>query len=265
MSEYKIQYLHHRNRDDNESLYSRRLAGYCEIIFLQQGTGETEIDGRVYIIKNGDIVVINSSTRHSDIYRSCEGALNYYVVGISDVLRMIEDNENPVVNIYQQENLHRLFQILEEEYRTRGKHWEDVCSGVLRSLIALIKRHLQVKVYEKEEKVLHSEALTREIVLYIKAHYCESLTLQSVADIFFISPYYLAHLMKKYLGISMIKYIIRLRMGEAQNLLHDTDYPIKQIALMLGYENINYFNNVFEKNVGMPPGAYRKQSRQQLI
>lgn len=263
MSEYHIQYLQHRYRENDDSFCSRRHEVFCEIIFLQHGIGEAKINGKVYFINSGDMIVINRRTEHSAVYRCSErnGKLIRFAVGIRGVDKLIGDGESPVVRIHKQETLNALFQILEEEYVARGIHWESVCSGVLKSLIALIGRHKEIQKEEQKENILQSEALAREIILYLKAHYCESLSLQSVADVFFISPYYLAHLMKKYLGIPMIKYVIRLRMGEAQNLLYDTDYPIKQIALMLGYQNVNYFNNIFEKNTGMSPGAYRKESR----
>lgn len=55
-----------------------------------------------------------------------------------------------------------------------------------------------------------------------------------------------------------MQYIIRRRIGEAQNLLISTDRSITDIALSCGYNNSNYFQSVFKNLVGMTPGQYRR-------
>ena len=55
-----------------------------------------------------------------------------------------------------------------------------------------------------------------------------------------------------------MQYIIRRRIGEAQNLLITTRRSITDIALSCGYNNSNYFQSVFKRLVGMTPGQYRR-------
>ena len=55
-----------------------------------------------------------------------------------------------------------------------------------------------------------------------------------------------------------MQYIINRRIGEAQNLLINTDYSITQIADKVGYDNPSYFNMLFTKLIGMSPGKFRK-------
>ena len=47
-------------------------------------------------------------------------------------------------------------------------------------------------------------------------------------------------------------------MGEAQNLLINTDMTITRIGLRVGYNDSNYFQNVFKDFMGMTPKEYRK-------
>ena len=44
---------------------------------------------------------------------------------------------------------------------------------------------------------------------------------------------------------------------EAQNLLNTTSKSITEIAALVGYENSNYFNKIFNKKVGMNPSDFR--------
>ena len=53
--------------------------------------------------------------------------------------------------------------------------------------------------------------------------------------------------------------LILRRIGEAQNLLINTDMTITQIAAQVGYNNSNYFQNVFKGALDMTPGEYRRK------
>ena len=61
-----------------------------------------------------------------------------------------------------------------------------------------------------------------------------------------------------------MQYIIRRRMGEAQNLLISTDFSAAQIAAMVGYDSASHFSGIFRKVVGLPPAAYRKKYLEQM-
>jgi AraC-like DNA-binding protein len=56
-----------------------------------------------------------------------------------------------------------------------------------------------------------------------------------------------------------MKYATLRRIGEAQNLLINTDMTITAIAAQIGYNNSNYFQNAFRNAVGISPGEYRKK------
>lgn len=66
-------------------------------------------------------------------------------------------------------------------------------------------------------------------------------------------------LYKKYANISFLNDLIRARILRACLLLRSTDWTIGRISKELGYENETYFYRQFKQNVGISPGAYRKQ------
>ena len=108
-------------------------------------------------------------------------------------------------------------------------------------------------------KVTH-DTLIDNINLFIKANYREDLTLNQVADKFYISPNYLSQLFKKRNNISFVDYIQKLRIEEAKRHLKTTNMKVRDIARKVGYNNSSYFINVFKKNVGLTPSEYRKKS-----
>ena len=65
---------------------------------------------------------------------------------------------------------------------------------------------------------------------------------------------------KKSFGISPIKYIINLRIQLAKELLETSNISIKEISLMSGYGNFNYFSRIFKEYTSMTPLEYRKHN-----
>jgi YesN/AraC family two-component response regulator len=59
-----------------------------------------------------------------------------------------------------------------------------------------------------------------------------------------------------------MKYILSIRIRNAQTLLETTEYNISNIASMVGYENAFYFSRLFKKQKGLSPAAYRKVFRE---
>ena len=63
---------------------------------------------------------------------------------------------------------------------------------------------------------------------------------------------------KAYMGISPTKYIIKLRIQQAIELLLNSDLSIQEISARCGYNDYNFFTKVFKNELGCPPTEYRK-------
>jgi AraC family transcriptional regulator len=62
-------------------------------------------------------------------------------------------------------------------------------------------------------------------------------------------------------GTSPHEYRLHCRGAEARRLLGESDLPIKQVAMQLGYRDVYFFSRQFRQFTGVPPAAYRR-SRQ---
>lgn len=78
--------------------------------------------------------------------------------------------------------------------------------------------------------------------------------------LFYFSVYH-SQLLKKYRGLSFRDYVQELRMEQARHYLSETNMPIRQIALLCGYENTNFFYHLFHRTFGIHPMDYRMSSR----
>ncbi|MRN53778.1 helix-turn-helix domain-containing protein [Paenibacillus monticola] len=93
---------------------------------------------------------------------------------------------------------------------------------------------------------------------YLDKHYGENINLNLVADKLNLSPGYLSTFFKEKQGINFSDYLNNLRIGHAKELLMNLDLRIQEIALQVGYLNVNSFIRMFKRASGLTPGEYRK-------
>ncbi|MCR5432625.1 MAG: response regulator [Lachnospiraceae bacterium] len=92
---------------------------------------------------------------------------------------------------------------------------------------------------------------------YIRENYSRNISLEDVSRAVDISPYYFSRLFKEETGENFIEYLTSIRMEHAKELLTNPGYSMKEICLMIGYQDPNYFSRSFKKNVGVTPTEYR--------
>lgn len=108
---------------------------------------------------------------------------------------------------------------------------------------------LDVK-YTNREKTYK---LCLTITNYIDTHYSESLTVTSLANVFFISTSYLNKIFKQNIGISIHDYVTIVRLNKADQLLCEKQYKLYEIAEKVGYSSYEHFRQVYVKKRGINP------------
>lgn len=114
-----------------------------------------------------------------------------------------------------------------------------------------ICRRLQQSVPQR------SEQAHQEILDYIAAHFCEPLTNSDIAHRFHYHPNYVNHLIQKQTGLSLHRYLLRLRIHRATELLLSGSESITSIAHATGFADANYFTQYFKRCIGCSPSAFR--------
>ncbi len=93
---------------------------------------------------------------------------------------------------------------------------------------------------------------------HIQAHYCETLTAQSLADLLHIHPSYLHRLFKQHTGKTVNETIRDLRMREARKLLAQGSGSLLDVASAVGIASQQYFVKLFRQTYGQSPLEYRR-------
>jgi YesN/AraC family two-component response regulator len=103
--------------------------------------------------------------------------------------------------------------------------------------------------------------LIGEAKAYMQENYAKNISLNDIAERFYVNPFYFSQLFKKKTGTTYQKYLTELRMKRAEVLLRDTDLKVYEICEQVGYTDTNYFSKLFERSTGRKPSAFRNGNK----
>ena len=98
------------------------------------------------------------------------------------------------------------------------------------------------------------------IINFINLNLSSDLSVKDLADLFYVSPTYLARLFKKEVNSSIVEYINTQKIKRSTFLLKDSNLPIHQISQIVGISDFNYFSRLFKKHMNKTPSQYRKDN-----
>ena len=82
-------------------------------------------------------------------------------------------------------------------------------------------------------------------------------SLDELASRFFTNKFYLTRIFKQVTGFTIREYLHIQRVQKAQEFLRSSLLPITEIALMVGFENVSYFEKIFRRYCMQSPREYR--------
>lgn len=145
---------------------------------------------------------------------------------------------------------------------TQYEHFNGTVTEEAIVSIASMRRYLKAAVEiavnslkQKEE----SKSVVETVRDYITYNIDKEMTRESLAELVYLHPDYLARLFKKETGESLVNYITNNRIRLAKEYLEKTSDPINVIAMKVGYDNFSYFSKVFKDVTGITPKEYKNQ------
>ncbi len=135
-------------------------------------------------------------------------------------------------------------------------HGEEVLARV-RLHLSLSRRHHSGQAQPEVAPADPDQALAQTIAAHIRARLDQALTVGAIARHFGLADKGLLRLFREQLGQTVSGFISEERMRAGQRLLQETNLPVQQIALAVGYGNPGNFSTAFRERHGMTPLAYR--------
>ena len=125
-------------------------------------------------------------------------------------------------------------------------------------LLSKMNRRPEQRVSRSERIDLTDRRLLR-VMEYMQQHCTDQLTSVQLAAEAGISPFHFSRLFKEKLGITPHRYLTRLRMQLARNLLKETGMSIGEIACTCGYMHHGHFAAAFANEYKCSPTEFRTQ------
>ena len=246
----RVPIAHYRNYPKGYTLTikSRKFHGLTLIL---SGQLKMTLADRTITTFSGDVLL----QRAGDAYRleatePCGAeyiVISYEVDDAAALLSLLPDR------IFSSEHLSRYRHAFENVARVFGSY--GIChKPLLRSLVQeilcnIIRDHYPIILSSEKNPVEHAKQ-------YMEQYFNRDLTSDHIAAVVGVSPSHLRALFQKSEGISPIRYLNRVRVERAKEMLSSGMFALWEVADACGFQNVYYFNRVFKNHVGVPPGKY---------
>ena len=124
-------------------------------------------------------------------------------------------------------------------------------------ILRIVKAHGGVTV----SRSTHSPDSFGWITSYLWIHLSDDLSVADMADRAGLSVSRFSALFRRHVGCSPYRYLHRLRISHAQELLLETDLILEAIADQCGFANAQHLSGAFRQETGEAPGAFRHRMR----
>ncbi len=245
-----------------------------EVYYLLEGERCYFIGTKIYHLKQGSLVFIRRNVIHkTDLVREAhhdrillEISHSYLesVFSSTGELALPDFFRNDCIILSlkseEQDFITALLLAIGRELRAKGCGFRLLAKSLVAELFVFARR-LETKTIDaapvRTDNPRHRQI--EQIACYIAENCCSPLSLNSVAEHFYMNKCYLSRIFKEITGFTVNGYLHARRIQKARSLLIQDSMNISEISEAAGYENLTYFERVFKKHTGMSPLEYRKQ------
>lgn len=242
------------------------------VVYCQSNCGAVFMaEGEHYYLQRGDMVLVKPNTVHGFVsYNSGKDPYAGYVVSFSqeyvdsiasrDIAGMVEySQKSKLVRTRGTlwERIDAVFMMALEEINMKAPGWETALFG---SSMVLLVQIARAAAYDPADvtKVEKTELLSG-ILAYVENNLSEKITLEDVANRFFVSASTVTHLFSKKMNISFYKHVMQRRLWKAKNLIKE-GMPMEKIANQVGFGDYSAFYRAFKQEFGLSPRQFYKES-----
>ncbi len=131
-------------------------------------------------------------------------------------------------------------------------------SNSFKEIINNLKNYANKFLINNDDKENDSTTIISRVNKYIDKNYSLDIGIAQIAYKLSLTPNYLSYLFHKHTGTTFVKYLKKIRLLKAKELLMQSDSKVNDVARKVGYYNPQYFSKLFKKECGCYPSEYNK-------
>ena len=236
---------------------------YLEFELVLEGKYEHICNGKPYIAGPGDAWLMSYLDNHSVRTLTNSLLINIGFKGenlrkeIMDYLSLSSGGRLCHFDADTLKHIKKLCEDLKNELEQKPPFYNSAAASLLEQILITTIRSqnsTETGINPSNSTLLYS------ITSYLNKNFKNDITLNTLSEMFNLSPGHLGRLFKTKLKMSFNTYLNKLRVKHACNLLCYTDMSTKQISAECGYSSVEYFFYVFKNQLGCTPNEYRKEN-----
>lgn len=249
---------------------------FLEMVYVTEGKAVHTLNGKETIVRKGDYFIIDYNAFHKyttidhikfEIINilfhpelidktlvncfSFQDLINNYLIRFS--YKTLINSPTNVIFFDDNKSIFALIEKLQYEYAEKRPGYLELMRSYLIEIIILTMR----KINKENTDILYDD-YSKFIIDYVEENYMKQITLTDMSIKLNFSLPYLCKRFKKDVGISFNEYLQKKRIEQSCRLIANTNKKFSEIAGLVGYNDLKFFNQVFKKHLKMTPREFKK-------
>lgn len=245
-----------------------RKEDFVKMYIVEEGTCNIEIEGKEYVIKKGDFVVIpryvpNRIYNLSDNFKRISIEVDFKKRN-TDIENEIKENSKKQMIYSVSKNMRASVDYIIEYSKKSYDGYLVAIESMIVALFFEIFEVINVKLDKMDiylSQRIEGNKKMRQIEEYIYKNISSRITAENMSSYFNLSTRQIDRITLNCVGETLKDYINRLKRGKARELLIVTDDNLSQIASAIGFSSEHSFIRFFKRMEGITPSQFRKINR----
>ncbi|MEK0317351.1 AraC family transcriptional regulator [Cohnella sp. 56] len=255
-------------------LYTWHHHPECELLLVQQGRLDVEVNGETHIMGEGDVVVLGSSQLHRD--RSYDDSQVQYLVLQFDLQAFFDQSTISYLQYFNETKvplsaMNYLFKENEaarreaaaciaeiyEEARRKEAGYELAVNLLIKKILLTLIRHDKMGLLAGQDRV--ERMRLKPVLDYVEAGITGRVTVEDACRLANMSYYYFVKFFKKSMGISFTEYVNFRKIKTAEQLLLTRDLSVSEVGDRIGMPNMAHFYKMFKRFNHCSPKEFQRK------
>ncbi len=260
LEEFRLFHL----RETRAQRFSYHYHEFDKVVVVLSCQGTYTVEGRAYFLSPGDLLLVP----HHHIHQPDIGGATYerYILwlapdfleseGLSPCFQRVRETGFHLIRTGNRGQLMDLLAQLERALDDEGFGHDLLARTCCLQFLIHLNRGSLGNLAPEGGQSFRSDPKIDEIMAFINAHLTDSLSVQSLAERFFLSPSWLMHRFREITGCTVHQYVLQKRLILAASLLR-SGTPVMKAASQSGFADYSTFLRAFQNAYHVSPRDYR--------